>query len=70
MAVRVYYYSDGPEEFCGRCGRSTYRWWGEGCMPLCQTCAGVSNDEQIRNWAWSNGYGPLPDGDTTRNADD
>jgi len=47
-------------ENCVVCGRQTEYWWGEGCSPCCQECAGDIDDTTIRTISIREHLGPLP----------
>lgn len=47
-------------EVCVICHRFTRYWWGEGCAPLCPSCAEAATHEEMMRRARALKLGPLP----------
>lgn len=52
-------------EDCVSCGSLTTQWWGNGCAPLCVDCSFELTHMEMVEFCKENGYGPIPDYDTT-----
>lgn len=46
---------------CIMCNFNTPYWWGDGCAPLCKTCAKRYTDSEVHKKCKRQGYGPLPE---------
>jgi len=55
----------GEMETCAMCGAEpTPTWWGEGCAPLCDTCAASTSHDEMVALCEEKGLGPIPERST------
>ena len=52
---------DEVVEVCVICGKHTCYWWGNGCSPLCKTCAGSVTHERMVSVSKRLRLGPIPE---------
>lgn len=52
-------------EVCLLCRKFTHWWWGNGCAPLCCTCAQFTTHKHMVKLAKEMNFGPIPEMDTT-----
>lgn len=51
----------GPLEDCVTCEWPTNYFWGDGCCPLCPSCAEETTDKAMTTFCKEEGYGPIPE---------
>lgn len=49
-----------PLENCIVCGDPTSYWWGDGCAPVCTSCAKSVDERTVRFLCRKEGYDPTP----------